>query len=65
MNPREKNCHVLYEVMIAGECCYVGCLQREKNIVKPGYDKVPRDCENLFALTRCRYIIVLFLIFYY
>ena len=31
----------------------------------PRYDQVPRDCQNLFALTRFRYIKVLFHIFYY
>ena len=33
--------------------------------VGPRYDEVPRDCQNLFALTRFRYIEVLFHIFYY
>ena len=33
--------------------------------VEPGFNKGPRDHQNLFAITRFRYITVLFHIFYY
>ena len=33
--------------------------------VEPRYNEVPRDCKNVFAITRFRYIEVLFHIFYY
>ena len=35
------------------------------NTVEPEYNKVPRDWQNLFAITRFRYIKVLFHMFYY
>ena len=33
--------------------------------VEPRYNEVPRDWQNVFAITRFRYIEVLFHIFYY
>ena len=35
------------------------------NKVEPEYNKVPRDWQNLFAITRFRYIKVLFHMLYY
>ena len=34
-------------------------------VVEPRYNEGPRDWQNLFAITRFRYIEVLFHIFYY
>ena len=36
-----------------------------ENTVQPRYKEVPRDWQNLFAITRFRYIEVLFHIFNY
>ena len=33
--------------------------------VEPRYNEVPRDWQNVFAITRFRYIELLFHIFYY
>ena len=33
--------------------------------VEPRFNQGPRDCENMFVITRFRYIEVLFHIFYY
>ena len=33
--------------------------------MEPRYNEVPRDWQNVFAITRFRYIEVLFHIFYY
>ena len=35
------------------------------NKVEPQYNKVPRDRQNLFAITKFHYIKVLFHMFYY
>ena len=37
----------------------------QPSTVEPRYNKGPRDWQNLFAITRFRYIEVLFHIFYY
>ena len=40
-------------------------LKSKRRTVEPRYNEGPKDCQNLFALARFRYIEVLFHIFYY
>ena len=45
--------------------CHYDIVAKNRSTVEPRYYEVPRDCQNVFAIMRFRYIEVLFHIFYY
>ena len=54
---------VVLEKIVFETCKNV--IKKKKSAVEPRYDEESRECQSVFAITRFRYIEILFHAFYY